>query len=70
MVTIAWNPLGFPLIVVLLNGRTFNADYYCDNILATLTQFQPEDDEGKLVIHADNASAHTAQKCRAFREEN
>jgi hypothetical protein len=38
MVTIAWNPLGFPLIVVLPKGRIFNAEYYRDNILAALTQ--------------------------------
>jgi hypothetical protein len=38
MVTIAWNPLRFPLIVALLKGRTFNAEYYRDHILAALTQ--------------------------------
>jgi hypothetical protein len=36
--TIGWNPLGFPLIVALPKGRTFNAEYYYDNILAALTQ--------------------------------
>jgi hypothetical protein len=36
--TIAWNPLGFPLIVALPEGRTFNTKYYCDNILAAMTQ--------------------------------
>jgi transposase len=66
MVTIAWNPLGFPLIVTLPNGCIFNADYYRDNILAALAQLHPENDGRKLVIHADNARAHTAQKCRTF----
>jgi histone-lysine N-methyltransferase SETMAR len=70
MVIIAWDPLGFPLIVAFPNGRTFNAEYYRDNILAALTQFQPEDDGRKLVVHTDNARAHTAQKCRTFCEEN
>jgi histone-lysine N-methyltransferase SETMAR len=69
-VTIAWNPLGFPLIVSLLKGCTFNAEYYCDNILAALTQLQPEDDGRELVVYADNARAHTAQKYRTFWEEN
>jgi hypothetical protein len=41
MVTIAWNPLGFPLIVALPTGRSFNVDYYRDNIFAALTQLQP-----------------------------
>jgi hypothetical protein len=70
MVTIAWNPLGFPLIAALPKGRTFNAEYYRDNILVALAQFQPEDDEGKLVVHADNARVHVAQKCQAFGGEN
>jgi hypothetical protein len=61
MVTIAWNPLVFPLIVALFKGRTFNAEYYRDTILAVLTQLQPEDDEKKLVVHAGNAGAHTAK---------
>jgi histone-lysine N-methyltransferase SETMAR len=70
MVIIAWNPLGFPLIVALPKGCTFNTEYYHDNILAPLTQLQPEDDRRKLVVHADNARAHTAHKCRTFCEEN
>jgi histone-lysine N-methyltransferase SETMAR len=70
MVTIAWNPLGFPLIVALPKGCTFNAEYYRDNILAPLTQFQPEDDGRKFAVHADNATVHTAQKWRTFCEEN
>jgi hypothetical protein len=70
MVTIAWNPLGFPLIVALPKGRTMNAEYYHDDTLAALTQLQPEDDGRKLIVHTYNARAHTAQKCRTFYEEN
>jgi histone-lysine N-methyltransferase SETMAR len=70
MVTIAWNPLGFPLIVALPKGCIFNAEYYRDNILAALTQLQPEDHGRKLVVHIDNAKAHTAQKRRTVCEEN
>jgi hypothetical protein len=66
MVTLAWNPLGFPLIMALLKGGAFNAEYYRDNILAALTQLQPEDDGRKLVIHADNARTHTAQNVEVF----
>jgi hypothetical protein len=61
--TIAWNPLGFSLIVALPKGPTFNAEPYCDNIHAALTQLQSEDDGRKLVVHADNVRVHTAQKC-------
>jgi hypothetical protein len=70
VVTIAWNPLEFLLIVALPKGCTFNAEYYCDNIFAALTQLHPEDDRRKLVVHADNARAHAAQKYRTFCEEN
>jgi hypothetical protein len=70
MVTIGRNPLGFPLIVALPKGRTLDAEYYRDNILAALTQFQPGDDRRKLVVHDDNARARTAQKGRTFCEEN
>jgi ribulose bisphosphate carboxylase small subunit len=38
MVTIVWNPLGFPLILALSQGHTWNAEYYRDNIVAALTQ--------------------------------
>jgi histone-lysine N-methyltransferase SETMAR len=70
MVIIAWNPLGFLLIVALPKGRTLNPEYYRDDILAALTQFQPEDDGIKLVVHTDNAKTHTTQKRRPFCEEN
>jgi transposase len=70
MVTITWNPFGFPLIVALPKGRTLNTEYYRDNILAALTQLQSEEDGRKLVVHLDNAKAHTAQKCQTFCEEN
>jgi transposase len=69
MVAIAWNPLGFPLIVALPKGCIFNAEYYLDNILAALTQIQPEDDGRKLVVHADNARAHCS-KMSNFCQEN
>jgi transposase len=48
----------------------FNAEYHRNNILAALPQLQPEDDGRKFVAHADNAKAHTTQKCRTFCEEN
>jgi hypothetical protein len=70
MITIAWNPLEFPLILALPRGRTFHAEYYHDNILAALTQLQPEDDGRKLVVHLDNARDHIAQKCRTFSKGN
>jgi hypothetical protein len=58
------------LIAALPKGRTFNAEYYRDNILVALTQLQPEDHGRKFVVHTDNARAHAAQKYRTFCEEN
>jgi hypothetical protein len=58
--TIARNSLEFPLTVALPQGRTFNTEYYRDNILAALTEFRSEDDGKKLVVHGDNARVHTA----------
>jgi transposase len=58
------------LILALPKECSFNAEYYRDNILAILTQLQPEDGGRKLAVHADNAGAHTAQKCRTFCEED
>jgi hypothetical protein len=56
--------------VALPKKGSLNAEYYRDNILAALTQFQPEDEGRKLVVHGDDARAHTTQKCRTFCEEN
>jgi hypothetical protein len=68
--TIAWNQLGFPLIVAPRKGRTFDAEYYRDDILAALTQLQSEGEGRKVVGNADNGKAHTAQKCWTFCEDN
>jgi transposase len=70
MVTIAWNALGFDLVEDLPKGRRFNAKYYRNNILTELIRIRPRAGERNLVIHADNASLHTAQKCRTFCAEN
>jgi hypothetical protein len=70
MVTIAWNPLGFHLVESFPKGRTFNAEYYPVHILAALIPLRHEADGRKLVLHADNAKTHMAQKCRAFCAEN
>jgi hypothetical protein len=42
MMTIAWNPLVFHLVESLSRGRTFHAEYYCDNILIALIPLCPE----------------------------
>jgi hypothetical protein len=70
MVTIAWNPLEFPLLDVLPKGNTFNAEYYRANILTELLPLRPPVNGRRSVIHADNAKPHAGRKRRAFCEEN
>jgi hypothetical protein len=70
LVTIVWNPLGFHLVAPFPKGRRFNAESHRDDILTELIRFRPEAGERYLVTHANNARAHTAQKCRTFCAEN
>jgi hypothetical protein len=70
IVTIAWNALGFHLVQALPKGTRFNAEYYRDNILTEFIQLRPQAGERNLVIHADNANPHTAQKYRTFRAKS
>jgi hypothetical protein len=70
MLTIAWNPLGFHVLDSLPKSRMFNTEYYRDNILTTLLPLRPQVDGRRLMIHAENARPHTAQKCRTCCAEN
>jgi hypothetical protein len=70
MVTIAWNALGFHLVDGPPKGRSFNAEYYRDTILTELIRLCTQAGERNLIIHADNANPHTAQKCHTFCAEN
>jgi hypothetical protein len=70
IVTIAWNPLGFHVLEALPTARIFDAEHYRDNILTALVSPRPETGRRKHAIHADNARAHTAQKCIPFCAEN
>jgi transposase len=48
----------------------FNAEYYCNNILAALTPLRQQGGRRRLIIHADNARSHIAQKCQNFCRAN
>jgi hypothetical protein len=52
--------------MALAKRCTFNAEYYRHNMLAALTQLQPEDDGRKLVVRADNGRAHTVKNVELF----
>jgi hypothetical protein len=50
----------------LSKDRTFNAEYYRENILAALIPLHAEGGGKELILHADNARANMAGKYRAF----
>jgi transposase len=70
MIMIVSNPHGFHLIDALPNGQTFNASYYIDMILQPLSESRATEPGAGLIIHADNARPHTAQKTFEFCREN
>jgi transposase len=70
MVTIVWNPSGFHLIDAFPKGHTFNATCYVNIILQPLLDGRSSGPGAGLIIHADNARPHTAQKTLKFCREN
>jgi hypothetical protein len=62
MVTIVWNPQGFHLVNALPKGQKFNAHYYIDRMLQPLLKSRSTGRGPGLIIHADNARSHMAQK--------
>jgi hypothetical protein len=58
------------LVESIPRGRTFNAEYYCDNILTALISICTENGDRYLVLHANNAGTYASGKCRAFCIEN
>jgi transposase len=73
MVTIVWNPNGFHLIDGLSNGSKFNPKYDTNKILSRVSEWRQEQRGGatrRLIVHADNATPHTAAISTSFLEEN
>jgi hypothetical protein len=71
--TIVWNPSGFHLINVLLNGCKFNASHYETDILGPVVDWrtvQARESNRKLIIHPDNARLHVATMTQQFLEQN
>jgi transposase len=58
------------LVEALPKVTRLNAEYYRDNSFTELIRLRPQAGERNLVIHADNASLHIAQKCRPVCPEN
>jgi histone-lysine N-methyltransferase SETMAR len=70
MVTIVWNSHSFHLVDELPKGQKFNASYYIDNILQSILENRSTGPGSGLIIHADNARHHTAQRTLKFCREN
>jgi hypothetical protein len=66
MVAIVWNPQDFHLVDALPKDQKFNANYYIDRILQSLLENCSTWRGPDLIIHADNARPHTAQKLSNF----
>jgi hypothetical protein len=57
MVTIVWNPSGFPVVKALPKWSKFNAQYYTNNIVVAISdwrRFSGRTEESKLSLHVDN----------------
>jgi transposase len=70
MVIIVWNSQGFHLVDALPKGQKFNANYYIDRILQSLLENRSTGRGPGLIIHADNATPHTARKILKICREN
>jgi histone-lysine N-methyltransferase SETMAR len=69
MVTIVWSVDGFHVVDHLPNGVKFNADYYANHILIPLLDSNAFVPPKKLIVHADNAPVHRAEKCQKMMQE-
>jgi hypothetical protein len=66
MVMVFWNPHGFHFIEALPKGQILNATYYLNIILQSLLDSRSNWPGAGRMIHADNASPHTAGKTLIF----
>jgi hypothetical protein len=73
MMTVVWNPTGFIHLAALPKGAKFNADYYISNILTPVLDWRTAQrgaTDRKLIVHADNARPHIANKVKKFFDDN
>jgi hypothetical protein len=72
MLTLVWNLGWFHLIHVIAKGRKFNASCSVIEILSVISQWrssEAKEDDGKVIIHADNARPCTVQLSSQFFEQ-
>jgi hypothetical protein len=73
MLTAVWNPRGFHLTDVRVNGRKCNSLYYVTETLSPLSKWHSADAKGekrKLTLHADDARLPTAEPSAQLFHQN
>jgi histone-lysine N-methyltransferase SETMAR len=69
MLTIVWNPSGFPIVKALPKGDKFSTQYSTNNILIAISDWRRlagERSPNKLWAHAENARSHNAKVSTDF----
>jgi hypothetical protein len=69
MLTTMWNPIGFHVLKAFPKGGKFNAQYYTNGIVVTISDWRRQTGgtrPNKLWLHSDNARPHTAKISRDY----
>jgi hypothetical protein len=64
-----WNPIGFHVLKALQKGRKFNAQYYTNDILVSISDWRRQTEgtrRNKLWVHSDNARPHNAKMSKGL----
>ena len=73
MITIFWNPNGFPVVEALDDNMVFNSDYFINKILEQINSQTSVDREilkRNLILHFDNARPHISKKVKEYLDQN
>jgi histone-lysine N-methyltransferase SETMAR len=70
MLTVVWNPHGFPVIKVLPRGCKWTSQYYIDNILPEICALHIAGGRNKFIMHADNVRPHVSTRVKQEMEKH
>ena len=73
MLTIFWNPEGFPIVDVLPSRQIFNSEYFIENILKNIYKIfssRAEEIGRPITLHFDNARPHTSRKVQEYMDSH
>jgi hypothetical protein len=69
MLKVVLNPIGFHVLKAIPKGHKFNAQYYINDILVTISDWRRQTGgtrPNKLWVHSDNARTHAAKMSRDY----